>query len=413
MHAVMAKCGVLPELDDMFGPGGQVLLDKMELPQPYRYRVDSLRRLIEVFEDEIDVAESQTRKRLKGHRGYRAVQALHGVGPVMAAIFVAEIGDVSRFASARHLCSWAGLTPSHRESTTRPTGATSPSRAQPGALGGDRSSRALPRRCPHRPNVQACTGAPGDDDRPGGGGREIAHAGLLRAPGRRGPVPEKRGRLSKGSGAARARARRTTWPPIRRGRRLNVPAWLWPELTMHLAIRDGGMSAAEPHGLLAEFSGNGEVTAVPAPTLWRLKEKRRPRPDGGSVAMVAGTIKRRGRQGCPAGGPSVPALTASPSSTGKRAVPFERGPDPNASYQKARKKERVFRQSPLDIHGSFRTSFCPATFWPRSPTPSTTSSSSPRAASSANHPWPTSRTARTSNKPSSTWSNHQPQEIFS
>jgi transposase len=40
------------------------------------------------------------------------------VGPTLAAIFVAEIGDVHRFPSARHLCSWAGLTPRHRESDT-------------------------------------------------------------------------------------------------------------------------------------------------------------------------------------------------------------------------------------------------------------------------------------------------------
>ena len=40
-----------------------------------------------------------------------------GVGPVLAAVFVAEIGDVHRFADAR-LCSWAGLTPQHRESDT-------------------------------------------------------------------------------------------------------------------------------------------------------------------------------------------------------------------------------------------------------------------------------------------------------
>jgi len=100
----------------MFGPGGQVLLDKMPLDQPYRYRVDSLRRLIEIFDDEIDIAESQVHKRLRGHRGYRAVQALKGVGPVGAAIFVAEIGDIGRFSDARQLCSWAGLTPGHRES---------------------------------------------------------------------------------------------------------------------------------------------------------------------------------------------------------------------------------------------------------------------------------------------------------
>jgi transposase len=34
-------------------------------------------------------------------------------------VFVAEIGDVSRFASAGQLCSWAGLTPRHRESDAR------------------------------------------------------------------------------------------------------------------------------------------------------------------------------------------------------------------------------------------------------------------------------------------------------
>jgi transposase len=39
----------------------------------------------------------------------------------MAAIFVAEIGDVSRFHSAGHLCSWAGLTPTHRESDIKVT----------------------------------------------------------------------------------------------------------------------------------------------------------------------------------------------------------------------------------------------------------------------------------------------------
>ena len=36
----------------------------------------------------------------------------------MAAILVAEIGDVTRFRSPAALCSWAGLTPKHHESDT-------------------------------------------------------------------------------------------------------------------------------------------------------------------------------------------------------------------------------------------------------------------------------------------------------
>jgi transposase len=37
----------------------------------------------------------------------------------MAAIFIAEIGDVERFGSAGHLAAWVGLTPRHRESDTK------------------------------------------------------------------------------------------------------------------------------------------------------------------------------------------------------------------------------------------------------------------------------------------------------
>ena len=38
--------------------------------------------------------------------------------PTFAAVFVAEIGDVTRFSRPEKLCCWAGLTPRHRESDT-------------------------------------------------------------------------------------------------------------------------------------------------------------------------------------------------------------------------------------------------------------------------------------------------------
>ena len=34
-------------------------------------------------------------------------------------MIIAEIGDVTRFKTAAHLCSWAGLTPRHRESDVK------------------------------------------------------------------------------------------------------------------------------------------------------------------------------------------------------------------------------------------------------------------------------------------------------
>jgi Transposase IS116/IS110/IS902 family len=54
-------------------------------------------------------------------RGYQVIQQLPGIGPVLAAVIIAEIGVVHRFRTAGQLCSWAGLTPRHRESDVKVT----------------------------------------------------------------------------------------------------------------------------------------------------------------------------------------------------------------------------------------------------------------------------------------------------
>src|SRR5436190_8611041 len=119
VHAVMAKEGVLPGVSDMFGPKGQQLLDAMELADAYLVRVESLRDLIEGYDREIAMLERRIHELLRDDRGYQAIQQLEGVGRTIAAIFVTEIGDIHRFRSPEALCSWAGLTPRHRESDTK------------------------------------------------------------------------------------------------------------------------------------------------------------------------------------------------------------------------------------------------------------------------------------------------------
>jgi len=116
VHAVLAKEGVAVPMSDLFGTRGQRLLDEIVLGEAYRIRVESLRDLIELVDREIAMLESQIAPLFAGDLGYEAIQAISGVGPVLGAIFVAEIGDISRFASAGRLCSWAGLTPTHHES---------------------------------------------------------------------------------------------------------------------------------------------------------------------------------------------------------------------------------------------------------------------------------------------------------
>ena len=116
VYQTLGKEGVIPELDSIWGPGGRQWLDDLGLGDEYVNRIASLRDLIESYDLDIDDCDVRIYRRLKGHPGYEAIQALRGVGPVLAAVFIAEIGDVSRFGNARRLCSWAGLTPRHRES---------------------------------------------------------------------------------------------------------------------------------------------------------------------------------------------------------------------------------------------------------------------------------------------------------
>jgi transposase len=41
---------------------------------------------------------------------------LRGIGPYTAMLVFAEVGEIERFPRARHLCAWAGLTPTVRSS---------------------------------------------------------------------------------------------------------------------------------------------------------------------------------------------------------------------------------------------------------------------------------------------------------
>src|SRR3954451_21319447 len=118
VHGVLAKQGQLPEVSDVFGPTGMTWLRSVSLDVVYRQRIDSLLELIDAYDGEIDLFRQMIAHRFTGHRGYRVIQQISGAGPTFAAVFVAEIGDVSRFNRPEKLCCWAGLTPRHRESDT-------------------------------------------------------------------------------------------------------------------------------------------------------------------------------------------------------------------------------------------------------------------------------------------------------
>jgi transposase len=118
VHAVLGKNGIAVTVSDLFGVTGLKQLSMMTLPGVFRARIDSQLRVLDALESEVDRFDKLIRTRLRDHPGYRVIQRIDGVGPVFAAVFVAELGDVTRFTEANRVCSWTGLTPRHRESDT-------------------------------------------------------------------------------------------------------------------------------------------------------------------------------------------------------------------------------------------------------------------------------------------------------
>ncbi len=128
VHGVLAKLGVPVSCTDIFGTAGSAWLDGLQLPQPYAGKVTSLRHLAGELTAEITMLGEVIADLLAGHRGYQVIQQLPGIGPVLAAVITAEIGDVTRFTNAGQLCSWAGLTPATASPTSRSPAGMSPSK---------------------------------------------------------------------------------------------------------------------------------------------------------------------------------------------------------------------------------------------------------------------------------------------
>jgi transposase len=116
MRALLAKHNIRLSATQLDSDTATGLLDALVLPGTYAQRLASQRRLMLVLADEIASVEVELHGRLRHHPGYCNLLKVKGIGPILAAVFVAEIGDVSRFPTAGALCCWAGLTPRHYES---------------------------------------------------------------------------------------------------------------------------------------------------------------------------------------------------------------------------------------------------------------------------------------------------------
>jgi transposase len=115
IHAVVADFGYDRTGTYWTGPG-RGWLAELDLPPVSRQIVTDCLAIIDALEVTIDGLDIQVRALAKADPRVKTLTALPGVGQFTALAMLAEIGDITRFASARKLASWAGLTPTVRGS---------------------------------------------------------------------------------------------------------------------------------------------------------------------------------------------------------------------------------------------------------------------------------------------------------
>jgi transposase len=121
IHAVLMRQLLgRPPVSDLFGVKGRKWLAELQLPLEESETVDGCMRQIEFLDKEIAEAERLIAGAALGSAEIKRLMSVPGVNVIVAASFMAAIGDISRFQSSRKLVGYLGLDPRVRQSGVGP-----------------------------------------------------------------------------------------------------------------------------------------------------------------------------------------------------------------------------------------------------------------------------------------------------
>jgi len=109
-----------PAVSDLFGLAGRAWLRQVELPAEERETVDGCLRQIDFLDQEIAEVEKQVARDALISPQIKRLMTVPGVNVIVAATFLAAVGDISRFPTARQLVGYIGLDPRVRQSGSAP-----------------------------------------------------------------------------------------------------------------------------------------------------------------------------------------------------------------------------------------------------------------------------------------------------
>jgi transposase len=115
IHAVAADHGYDRSASYWTGPG-RGWLAELDLAAASREIITDCLAVIDALTVLTGRLDGELHQHARTDPRVKTLRTLPGVGEFTALVMVAEIGDISRFGSARQLASWAGLTPTVRGS---------------------------------------------------------------------------------------------------------------------------------------------------------------------------------------------------------------------------------------------------------------------------------------------------------
>jgi transposase len=116
LQAVLHQEGFLKPVSDVFGKKGRLWLAGLALSPAGRVVVEVWLKVVDQMDEAIAAQTKALEKMAAADARARWLQTVPGIGPYSAMVILGEVGEIERFGSKRALASYAGLTPSVRES---------------------------------------------------------------------------------------------------------------------------------------------------------------------------------------------------------------------------------------------------------------------------------------------------------
>ena len=121
VHAVLMRClKDRPPASDLFGVKGRRWLAEQQLPVVERETVDSAVRQVDFLDGEIAEVEQLIAAEALSWPEVKRLMTVPGVNVIVAATFMAAVGDIRRFPDRRKLTAYLGLDPRVRQSGAGP-----------------------------------------------------------------------------------------------------------------------------------------------------------------------------------------------------------------------------------------------------------------------------------------------------